>query len=145
MHNSQQLFTCIVTILSVLLILSCSQKPPSEKIAIRWETILHSPKEIDYCEINPGFTANELLISYSHSFAIGGGFKIIKTNFRSDGLDVDVLLERENNVISHVTSGQGSIACIQHDFENKTLRTSLLVAEDSTYSWSIIDTPVAGL
>lgn len=145
MMKTRVVLLWIITVMNIGFFSSCSEKPSLKEIDIKWVKIFHGQKKIDFCEINLGITAHDTLLYYSHSFTIGGGFKILKANFKSDSLASNVLLETENKVVSHVTSGESITGCVQHDLENHTLRTTLLVADDSTYSWIIKEVPITGL
>lgn len=144
MKTKRAILRGVIAVITVFF--SCgSERPSSKRIDIKWEKIWHIRKQMDFCGIIPGVTANDTLLSYSHSFAIGGGFKILKVNFRGDSLVTNVLFEGEKKVISHIAIGKNIVGFVQDDFENRTQHTTLLVAYDSTYSWTVKDTPVTGL
>lgn len=135
-------------LISIILVtsMSCSNNISVKKINIDWRPVFNTEGAADFCQIDKCLKDTaQFIISYSHSFTIGGGFKIVKLTLKNSAVTREVLLEDKKSGLSFVNIYDSIIGCIQNDFNDNTLHTSLLISTDEGLSWKKKNTPITGL
>ncbi|BDD13012.1 hypothetical protein FUAX_54440 (plasmid) [Fulvitalea axinellae] len=132
-----------VILLILATIISCSSNIDSNPVKMEWTEIVNTGKPIDYCQIDS--VSNGYILTYSHSPAIAGGFKIIRMNTLSEGdLEKTYLFESNNNTTQFVSVKGNDIGFVQYDFEENTLRSKFFISHNLGEIWNEIRTPLEG-
>lgn len=110
---------------------------------INWDYISNTEKPIDFCQVDS--TSTGYIFSYSHSFAISGGCKIINL-LNNEGIKKDsTLYGNTNTTFSYVLAKDSIFWIVQDDFENNTLNTKLIQKFSNDSIWNEVNTPLEGL
>lgn len=140
--STNQMKNSIIIILTILLY-GCANTPKTKSAVINWDYISNTEKPIDFCQVDS--TSTGYIFSYSHSFAISGGCKIINL-LNKEGIKKDsTLYGNTNTTISYVLSKDSIFWIVQDDFENNTLNTKLLQKFSNDSIWNEVDTPLEGI
>lgn len=115
----------------------------SDSVKMEWAKIVNTGKPVNYCQIDS--VSNGYVLTYSHSAAIAGGFKVMRLNtlVESD-LEKVSLFESDKNTTQFVSVEGNNIGFIQHDFEENTLRSKFFLSHNLGETWEEIKTPLEG-
>lgn len=124
-------------------LLGCSGKTMSGTSKINWQKIANTGKALDFCQLDS--ISDGYLLSYSCKVALGGGFKIIKmerNKLDSTSWKRNVLFESKINNISYVQVKGRKIGVVQDDFEQHSLRSTLLLSFNMGQTWNEVRQPL---
>lgn len=130
-------------IMSLILFLGCSENKDMKHVTIKWNIITNTGAPVIFCQIDS--ISNEYIISYSHSAAISGGFRIMKFNTTDGSFKSDTLFESNKNTTPFVNINDNSIGFVQNDFDENTLRTKFFLSYDLGQTWNEVNTPLDGM
>lgn len=110
-----------------------------------WKKLLNTEIASDYCKIDS--INNGYIISYSHSPAVSGGFKIIKLIKSNDSNDflIKVLLEDSNNTLSSSKLYKNKLGCISVNFDKNTLQSNYLYSDNLGKVWDTLKSSIKNI
>jgi hypothetical protein len=123
----------------------CSNSIIKAKVDIDWiEVYKTGNKEIYFCQIDSLANTNEFIFTYSHSFASGGGFKVLRISIDSDSSNSQTLLGADKHgCITSVSVKNANIGYILHVLDGKELTTKLICSSNYGLNWNEILTPLS--
>lgn len=135
----------IVFILALLLIIvGCkSNAQKTDRVNVKWNKIINTQKNVSFIQIDSA--ENRYIVSYAHSLAISGGFKIIEVGMDSGITNTKTLLAHPDHTIQWVRVKDNSIGFVRYDFDKNTLNTTLFTSQDLGDHWDTLQTPLQGI
>ncbi|ATL49377.1 hypothetical protein COR50_20560 [Chitinophaga caeni] len=128
-----------ILIFSCMIIAGCHQHTAFNPANIELTKIAKIPNNIEFCQIDS--VSDGYLISYSRSFAKGGGCGVIKVINSDANINIS-LYESDSSTISSIDVDGNNIFFIRNDFSEKKLRTLLFSSQDLGRNWTVINTPL---
>lgn len=132
-----------IIIIIAIVIWGCANKPKTISVVMNWDCISNTGKSTDFCQVDS--SNNGYIFSYSHSFAISGGCKVVNLSDKEGIVKDSILYECENASFSCVLAKDNVLWILQDDFISNTLSTKLIQKFGNDSVWNEVNTPLEGI
>lgn len=136
-----QLIPCIFFVIFTLI--GCTSSDTNEERGnghIVWSKVLTTGKATDFFQIDS--ISGAMLISYGHSFALSGGYRIIEMQTDGNIRKKHLIYAHPKHSIVYLSVKDSSVGFIRVDFDKNTFNSNLIMSYDLGTTWDTIQTPV---